>query len=293
MSANERPTNSKRSRREHQKHYGNYARNNSHPYRNSSSSRSRSCLSSQTHIHREQQVKHSRNNYENNKYCYHHYQRQNWVDCDFPNRYVMTNHVEISKELVRILRHGRYQLLNEFMTEDGYVEVDKILHDRKFISACGYLTEHDIIYIVNTNDKQRFTLKRNRGRLFIAATQGHTIQIWNSDLRPLTDPHEFAHVYHGTYYSAWKEIKLNGLSRMNRNHIHFATGLPDSRYVRSGMRKDVEVIIELNMKDALEAGLMFFVSSNGVVLSEGNYDGIIDPKFFKKVFPYQNRMPFY
>lgn len=48
------------------------------------------------------------------------------------------------------------------------------------------------------------------------------------------------------------------------------------------MRYNVEVIIEVDMKAAMEAGIEFFLSKNGVVLSSG-IDGVIPPKFFKSV----------
>lgn len=58
--------------------------------------------------------------------------------------------------------------------------------------------------------------------------------------------------------------------------------MPGQDEVISGMRYNVEVIIEVDMKTAMEAGIEFFLSKNGVVLSSG-IDGVIPPIFFKSV----------
>ena len=42
------------------------------------------------------------------------------------------------------------------------------------------------------------------------------------DLKPITDPSAYPVVVHGTYSKAWEQIRKQGLSKMRRNHIHFA-----------------------------------------------------------------------
>ena len=69
---------------------------------------------------------------------------------------------------------------------------------------------------------------------------------------------------------------------MARNHIHFATGLPGDDFVVSGMRGSSQVIIEVDLKRALQDGIPFYVSKNGVVLSPG-INKVIEPKYFKNV----------
>ena len=41
-------------------------------------------------------------------------------------------------------------------------------------------------------------------------------------------------VVHGTYHKGWAVIKHDGLSRMGRNHIHFASGHFTDEAVISG-----------------------------------------------------------
>ena len=46
------------------------------------------------------------------------------------------------------------------------------------------------------------------------------------DLKPIMDPSAYPVVVHGTYSKAWQQIRHQGLSKMRRNHIHFAQGKP-------------------------------------------------------------------
>ncbi|EEP77154.1 conserved hypothetical protein [Uncinocarpus reesii 1704] len=133
----------------------------------------------------------------------------------------------------------------------------------------------------------------------IRARQGHSIKSVDASslLRQLSpadsDLPETA--VHGTYHTAWPEIlESGGLKCMGRNQIHFATGpalstvLPDGLDgavvdppklkgradgredgVISGMRSNSQILIYIDLKKALAAGCPFWMSENGVILSEG------------------------
>mmetsp|Transcript_15219 Transcript_15219/g.17935 ORF Transcript_15219/g.17935 Transcript_15219/m.17935 type:complete len:130 (-) Transcript_15219:934-1323(-) len=89
---------------------------------------------------------------------------------------------------------------------------------------------------------------------------------------------------HGTYFAAWKTIQQQGLSRMKRNHIHFASGLPEDDQVISGMRKSCQIYIFIDLPKAFSLGIKFFRSDNGVILSPGiEPQGSIPPTCFSKV----------
>lgn len=70
---------------------------------------------------------------------------------------------------------------------------------------------------------------------------------------------------------------------MGRTHIHFTTGLSSDNTVISGMRRSCEVLIYLDLENALKDGFKFYVSANGVILSPGNTNGYIPSKYFKKI----------
>lgn len=138
----------------------------------------------------------------------------------------------------------------------------------------------------------------------IRANQGHSIKVDTDGLlTPITQeagniPET---VIHGTDEPAWNLIlKSGGLRRMGRNHIHFASGLPagfkplapstdsaedhkESAPVISGMRKNSSILIYIDIEAALAAGIKFFVSENGVILSEGNEQGLLPYEFFTRV----------
>lgn len=67
---------------------------------------------------------------------------------------------------------------------------------------------------------------------------------------------------------------------MNRNHIHFSTGLPNDKTVISGVRYNTEVFIYINWRLAMSEGLQFYRSLNNVVLCPGDENGFIKPKYF-------------
>lgn len=103
------------------------------------------------------------------------------------------------------------------------------------------------------------------------------------DLDPILEASEAPVVIHGTYKKYWEKIKHEGLSHMSRMHIHFAPGEPGKEEVISGMRKSADLYIYIDMPKALADGLKFYRSSNNVILSPGNENGLILPKYFSKV----------
>ncbi len=130
----------------------------------------------------------------------------------------------------------------------------------------------------------------------IRATQGHSIKTVAASayLTPITldnPPSIPETVVHGTFYAAWDAIlRTGGLKPMGRVHVHFATGpslqsvldasaegekesaagvLREEKAVTSGMRSDAQILIYVNIRKALQMGIPFWTSENGVVLSEG------------------------
>lgn len=104
----------------------------------------------------------------------------------------------------------------------------------------------------------------------------------NAELK-LISIDEQIEVIHGTFYKNWIKIKSEGLSRINRNHIHFSTGLPSDKTVISGVRHNAELFIFINWRVAMSEGLKFYRSVNNVILSPGDENGFIKPKYFLKV----------
>lgn len=202
----------------------------------------------------------------------------------------------------------------------GYVNVAEALETRA-LKSLG-ITFEELRGVVEDNDKQRFSMipvSSNPDSLtpaesdaaadpstdpkdyLIRANQGHSIKVDTDGLlTPITKTANNipATVVHGTDERAWPLIlKAGGLRRMTRTHIHFASGLPagfaplessasdeqEKAPVISGMRNSSTVLIYIDIDAALEQGIPFFVSENGVVLSEGNGEGVLPYQFFKRV----------
>lgn len=138
----------------------------------------------------------------------------------------------------------------------------------------------------------------------IRANQGHSLAIASEELlKPIDEDNLPETVVHGTTHSAWHLIvSSGGLKKMKRTHVHFAPGLPAGfksiteagpspveegetkvqPTVISGMRNSSSVLVFLDIKKAVDAGLKFWTSENGVILSEGDENGLIGLQFFSR-----------
>jgi len=189
---------------------------------------------------------------------------------------------KVSKTMSWILRHG----INELglkIDELGRIPL-KVLLEQKQIKQLG-CDEELIRKIVDTSDKKRYRLDEINGIWMIGANQGHSKEIGeqiNTDklMEKITEPVELC--VHGTLNKFINSIKKSGLNKMNRTHIHMATGFPNDSQVISGARGSSEVFIIIDMEKALLDGIEFYRSANGVILSPG-VDGILEPKYFKNI----------
>ncbi len=204
---------------------------------------------------------------------------------------------KLSHALSWALRHAGPDI-GLTMIPAGWVPVQEIIeskHPRLKGTTLEALEE-----VVTTNDKQRFALSMRPGSDFggdslgenskeilcVRANQGHSIKTIDPDLL-LTklsseEVKNLACIVHGTNSEAWKCIADQGLSKMNRTHIHFATGLPEDGGVISGMRKSASVHIFIDSDACVRDGIEFYISENGVVLTDG-VNGILPTKYFLKV----------
>ncbi|CAG2210191.1 TPT1 [Mytilus edulis] len=189
--------------------------------------------------------------------------------------------IHLSKALSFILRHDAERQGYKMMP-GGFLYVDEILKRQSNLRDYNH---EDVKRIVETNGKKRFYMEPDKetGKMKIRANQGHSIDVEDLELKPLLNAKEVSMIIHGTSYNSWEKIKHTGLSRMGRNHIHFAAGELGENGVISGMRQSCEVMIFINLETALTDGFKFFRSANNVILCAGNEDGVIPPKYFVHV----------
>lgn len=203
----------------------------------------------------------------------------------------------LGRLLTRILRHMASEL-NLNMRSDGYVRVQDLLKLNMKTFANIPLRSHtidDIREAVRKDNKQRFGLLEENGELLIRANQGHTVTIVESEslLKPILSAEEVTVCVHGSYKRNLESILESGLKRMKRLHVHFSCGLPMDGEVISGMRRDVDLLIFLDVRKALEDGMKFYISDNKVILTEG-FDGVVPVKYFEKIesWPDRQTIPF-
>jgi 2'-phosphotransferase len=178
------------------------------------------------------------------------------------------DYIKISKALSYHLRH---KLVNFGSPKDGFVNVADIQR----VTKCSL---EDIEYVVNNCEKQRFCLRNIEGTLFIRANQGHTKQIVDANKvqKEIDEPLEYC--VHGTYTRHLASIIDNGLNKMSRDFIHFASH-PDAK---SGCRKDCDILIGINMERAIKDGIKFYMSENNVILTSG-VNGSLSSKYFSSI----------
>ncbi|KAK3333420.1 KptA family-domain-containing protein, partial [Cercophora scortea] len=225
--------------------------------------------------------------------------------------------VDLSRALSKLLRHQAASAGIKLDSE-GYAPLDQVLQYAPIRALKPSLSE--IQTAVRESDKQRFAIKpnpltnpsldetsTNPADWLIRANQGHSIKVDSSSLLtplalPLPDGTQPPNtlpvpktVIHGTYLAFWPRIVASGgLRPMGRNHVHCSTGLPEDEAagVVSGMRRDAEVLIYLDVAGSLRdgdengqagGGIKWWMSDNGVVLTEGDADGLVPVTLFKEV----------
>jgi len=89
-------------------------------------------------------------------------------------------------------------------------------------------------------------------KMELQVTVHHCLQtVVDPDLVPILRASEIPTVIHGTYFKNWTKIKTEGLSRMNRLHIHFSPGELGDSQVISGMRSSCQLYIYIDTEKAV------------------------------------------
>lgn len=193
--------------------------------------------------------------------------------------------LQLSKTLSYLLRHGSKEKKLK-MDIDGFSRLDDVIDVLSKMLPRQKIYKTRIYEIVKDCPKQRFKLSTKEGVEVIRANQGHTLKEVQSTLLlneiSLFESGLKGKIIHGTTLKAWESIKLSGLNRMKRNHIHMARG--EFGEAKSGARFSSEVIITIDGNKALADGILFYESDNGVILSPGDDKGFIHPKYFSGVF---------
>jgi putative RNA 2'-phosphotransferase len=163
----------------------------------------------------------------------------------------------VSKFLSLVLRHDP-GVIGIVLDRNGRVEVDTLLSQCR---AHGKDISRAILEdVVASNAKRRFALSDDGRR--IRASQGHSVEV---DLAyDPADPPDV--LFHGTVATALPAIEAEGLSRMQRHHVHLSRDVATAAAV--GGRRGVPVILRIRAGAMARDGHVFYLSQNGVWLTE-------------------------
>ncbi len=162
-----------------------------------------------------------------------------------------------SKFLSLILRH-KPEIIGLVLDAQGWADVDTLLE--KLRAEGKGLSKEELGEVVEKNNKKRFSFNEDKTR--IRASQGHSIKL-DLGYEPVQPP-EF--LYHGTATRYVNSIRKQGLIKGSRHHVHLSEQLDTAKNV--GSRHGVPVILTVKTQEMYEAGFRFFVSENGVWLTE-------------------------
>ncbi|MCH5585768.1 RNA 2'-phosphotransferase [Shimazuella sp. AN120528] len=162
-----------------------------------------------------------------------------------------------SKFLSLILRH-QPELIGIKLDQNGWVSVSELL------TACKtkgkLITMEELEFIVETNNKKRFSFDDKKLR--IRANQGHSIKV-DLGYKPKSPPDL---LYHGTAKHYLEQIFKTGLHKKSRHHVHLSLSPETAKDV--GKRHGVPVILTIYAYQMAQDGYLFYVSENGVWLTE-------------------------
>lgn len=165
--------------------------------------------------------------------------------------------VRFSKFLSLVLRHKPEEIGLE-LDEHGWADIDELL---RLANQHGCrLTRPLLEQVLAENDKKRFAISDDGRR--IRASQGHSVEV-ELGLSSVEPPEI---LYHGTASRFLNSIRTTGLHSGSRQHVHLSKDSATARKV--GERHGRPVILEIQAARMFAAGHRFYISANGVWLTE-------------------------
>lgn len=177
------------------------------------------------------------------------------------------NTEKLSKFISLILRHKPEEIgitLDEF----GWAKTEDLING---INDSGRNMNMNILEeIVRTDNKQRYSFNEDKTK--IRANQGHSIPV-NVELKELEPPNT---LYHGTARKSLAGIQYQGIKPMSRLYVHLSKDFEIARQV--GARHGEPVILVIDAHRMYKNGIKFYLSENGVWLTE-----YVDPKYILSI----------
>ena len=186
---------------------------------------------------------------------------------------------EVSKALTSSLRHSNGPKIE--ITPSGYADLSHILALPRLKKL--RTTAADVLEIVRHSPKERFQLKKEGHKILLRAVQGHSRQdLGDKEAYDALEPHAVPTLLaHGSFWRHYDSIFKHGLQPGGRSsqrcHTHLIDADIPATEIKSGFRDNVEMIFFVAGREAAEAGLQFFRSTNFVYLTAQ----VISPIYFR------------
>jgi putative RNA 2'-phosphotransferase len=162
-----------------------------------------------------------------------------------------------SRFLSLVLRH-KPETIGIQLDENGWVSVDILL--KKMNTFGKKIDFKSLENMVETNNKKRFAFNEDKTK--IRANQGHSIKVklgYEAQKPPKI-------LFHGTASRFVESILRTGLEKRNRHHVHLSKDKDTA--INVGSRHGKPVIFEVMAEEMYENGSEFFISQNGVWLTD-------------------------
>ncbi|MBB3999185.1 RNA 2'-phosphotransferase [Aureimonas pseudogalii] len=173
----------------------------------------------------------------------------------------MANDTDVSKFMSLVLRHAPHEA-GLALDEAGWADFRVLC---SAIETRFGVSENDVRRIVDENQKKRFVVLGEKVR----AAQGHSVAV-DIGLQASRPP---ALLFHGTKASNRAAIMAEGLSKRRRHHVHLSIDRETAEQV-AARRAGESLILEVDARAMQAAGAEFFLSENGVWLTDA-----VPPKF--------------
>jgi len=163
--------------------------------------------------------------------------------------------VQLSKFLSFVLRH-KPDAIGLVLDPQGWTSIDDLVE--KGNAAGTQFGREDLLHVVETSDKKRFSLSDDGLR--IRAAQGHSVPVVLGS--PPQEPPPT--LYHGTATRFVNSILSEGLKPQARQQVHLSTDEATAR--RVGQRHGKPVILRIEALRMHTKGFKFYLADNGVWL---------------------------
>ena len=162
-----------------------------------------------------------------------------------------------SRRLSYVLRHAPGSI-GLTLDGEGWVEVEELLDG---LAATGApVSRAELEQLVASSDKQRFAFDASGTR--IRANQGHSVPV-DLGLDEVAPPPE---LFHGTVQQSLPGIRVAGLTRRSRHHVHLSPDVATARAV--GARRGPPRVLVVAAQQMAADGHRFYRSANGVWLTD-------------------------